>query len=62
MAVNILWFFLTVPWIVLQCVIDCVFPDHTLFFFEPIKRMKPKTMASTTKTLKLTISQNKVIE
>ena len=61
MAFNVLWFFLTVPWVVLQCV-TVVFPDHTHFFFEPIKMMKLKTMASTTKSLKLTILQNKVIE
>ena len=26
-TVNVLWLFLTVPWVGLQCVID-VFPDH----------------------------------
>ena len=29
---NVLWLFLTVPWIGLQCVI-VIFPDHTHFFF-----------------------------
>ena len=27
-TINVLWFFLTVPWVGLQCVI-VVFPDHT---------------------------------
>ena len=27
-TVNVLWLFLTVPWVGLQCVI-VVFPDHT---------------------------------
>ena len=27
-AINVLWLFLTVPWVGLQCVI-VVFPDHT---------------------------------
>ena len=29
-SVNVLWLFLTVPWVGLQCVI-VVFPDHTHF-------------------------------
>ena len=29
---NVLWLFLTVPWVGLQCVI-VVFPDHTHFLF-----------------------------
>ena len=31
-AINVLWLFLTVPWVGLQCVI-VVFPDHTHLFF-----------------------------
>ena len=31
MTVSILWLFLAVPWVALQCVI-VVFPDHTSFF------------------------------
>ena len=31
-TVNVLWFFLTVPWVDLQCVI-VVFLDHTNLFF-----------------------------
>ena len=31
-TVNVLWFFLTVPWVGLQCVI-VVFPDHTYLPF-----------------------------
>ena len=31
-AVDVLWLFLTVPWVDLQCVI-VVFPDHTHLFF-----------------------------
>ena len=32
-AINVLWLFLTMSWVSLQCVI-VVFPDHThLFFF-----------------------------
>ena len=30
-TVDVLWLFLTVPWVGLQCVI-VVFPDHTHFF------------------------------
>ena len=37
-TVNVLWLFLTVPWVGLQCVI-VVFPDHThLFFYTIFKR------------------------
>ena len=32
-TINVLWLFLTVPWIGLQCVI-VVFPDHNYLFFE----------------------------
>ena len=34
MTVSVLWLFLTVPWVGMQCVI-VVFPDHThlLFFY-----------------------------
>ena len=33
-TINVLWLFLTVPWVGLQCVI-VVFPDHThLLFYE----------------------------
>ena len=31
--VNVLWLFLTVPWVGLQCMI-VVFPDHAHFLFE----------------------------
>ena len=31
--INVLWLFLTVPWVRLQCVI-LVFPDHTLLLFD----------------------------
>ena len=31
-TINVLWLFLTVPWVGLQCVI-VVFPDHTQFLF-----------------------------
>ena len=29
-TINVVWFFLTVPWVGLECVI-VVFPDHTYF-------------------------------
>ena len=32
-AVNVLWLFLTVPWVGLQCVI-MVIPDHTHLIFD----------------------------
>ena len=32
-TINVLWLFLTVPWVGLQCVI-MVFPDHTHLLFE----------------------------
>ena len=32
--VTVLWLFLTVPWVCLQCVI-VVFPDHTHFLVGP---------------------------
>ena len=32
MTVSVLWLFLTVPWVGLQCVI-VVFPDHTHLLF-----------------------------
>ena len=32
-TINVLWLFLTVPWVGLQCVI-AVFPDHTHLLFE----------------------------
>ena len=31
-AVGVLWLFLTVPWVGLQCVI-ALFSDHTFFFY-----------------------------
>ena len=31
-TINVLWLFLTVPWVGLQCVI-VVFPDHTHLLF-----------------------------
>ena len=33
-AFNVLWLFITVPWVGLQCVI-VVFPDHTHLLFHP---------------------------
>ena len=39
MAVGVLWPFLTVPWVGLQCVI-VVFPDHThLLFYKQTSRL-----------------------
>ena len=32
-SINVLWLFLTVPWVGLQCVI-VVFPDHAHLLFE----------------------------
>ena len=32
-TINVVWLFLTVPWVGLQCVI-VVFPDHTHLLFE----------------------------
>ena len=32
-TINVLWLFLTVPWVGLQCVI-VVFPDHTHLLFD----------------------------
>ena len=32
-TINVLWLFLTVPWVGLQCVI-VVFPDHTHLHFD----------------------------
>ena len=32
MTISVLWPFLAVPWVGLQCVI-VVFPDHTHYFF-----------------------------
>ena len=32
-TINILWLYLTVPWVGLQCVIE-VFPDHTYLLFQ----------------------------
>ena len=32
-AINVMWLFLTVPWVVLQYVI-AVFPDHTHLLFK----------------------------
>ena len=34
-ATNVLWLFLTVPWVSLQCVV-VVFPDHTHLFFDEL--------------------------
>ena len=38
---NVLWLFLTVPWVGLQCVI-VVFPDHThlLFFMQAFNKQR----------------------
>ena len=33
LTLNVLWLFLTVPWVGLQCVI-VVFPDHTHLLFK----------------------------
>ena len=38
-TVNVLWFFLTVPWVGLQCVI-VVIPGHTHFFQIAVFRHK----------------------
>ena len=38
-TINVLWLFLTVPWVGLQCVI-VVFPDHT--YFLKVKTKSPK--------------------
>ena len=38
-TVNVLWLFLTVPWVGLQCAI-VVFPDHTLLLFVCIRSGK----------------------
>ena len=35
--VNVLWFYLTVPWVSLQCVI-VVFPDHTHLLIDPFDK------------------------
>ena len=42
-AINVLWLFLTVPWVGLQCLI-VVFPDHThlCFFVHRMDHKKPK--------------------
>ena len=37
-AINVLWLFLTVPWIGLQCVI-MVFPGHTHLLFNSLLRV-----------------------
>ena len=34
--INVLWLFLTVPWVGLQCVI-VVFSDHTHLLFEGVR-------------------------
>ena len=59
-TINVLWLFLTVPWVGLQCVI-VVFPDHThLLFKVSLMRLKWLKLASLTQefahlTLSLTI-------
>ena len=35
-CINIMWLFLTVPWVGLRCVI-LVFPDHTHLLFSNVK-------------------------
>ena len=37
-AINVLWLFLTVPWVGLQCVI-VVFPDHTHLLFDKSRKL-----------------------
>ena len=39
-TINILWFFLMVPWVGLQCVI-VVFPDHSHLLFGLICQLTP---------------------
>ena len=39
-TVNVLWLFLKVPWVGLQCVI-VVFPDHTHLLFHSLKCCEP---------------------
>ena len=38
-TINVLWLFLTVPWVGLQCVV-VVFPDHTHLLFVYLKHFK----------------------
>ena len=40
-TVNILWLFLTVPWVGMQCVI-VVFPDHTHLLSDVLPLSKPE--------------------
>ena len=37
-AINVLWLFLTVPWVGLQCVI-VVFPDYTHLLFDKSRKL-----------------------
>ena len=43
--VNVLWLFLTVPRVGLQCMI-VVFPDHTHLLFDPSKTWPPAGVVS----------------
>ena len=40
-TINVLWLFLTVPWVGMQCVI-VVFPDHTHLLFDNLNLLPPK--------------------
>ena len=40
-TINVLWYFLTVPWVCLQLVVE-VFPDHTHLLFENICRSRSR--------------------
>ena len=42
-TINVLYFFLTVPWVDLQCAIE-VFPDHTHLLFVNTEEYKVRTM------------------
>ena len=40
-TVNVMWLFLTVPWVGLRCVI-VVFPDHTSYFWTIFRMLSRK--------------------
>ena len=54
---NVLWLFLTVPWVGLQCAI-VVFPDHTHFLF---KRFLPSTFENVTHHFRLKLYAANII-
>ena len=53
-TINVLWLFLTVPWVDLQCVI-VVFPDHTHLLLDTSKFRKSVIMVDLSMTCTLTI-------